>query len=68
MYVGIAWYRPEDYDRLMKMFTDRKKLPDTFEDWLKTVELVCDELTRQGHLITKAYIDPEAFPQWCRAK
>lgn len=65
--VGVAWYRREDYDRLKAMFSDGIKLADTFDEWLATAQSLCDKLISEGHVVEKAYIDPEAFPQWCRA-
>ncbi len=65
---GIAWYRKEDYDRLMAMFTDREKLPATYEDWLAQAQTVMVTLTGRGLLLEKSYIDPETFPQWCAEK
>jgi hypothetical protein len=68
MQTGIAWYRAEDYDRLKSMFPDGWKLPDTFESWLHTAQIVYDKLTAGGFVVVKAYIDPDAFPEWCRAR
>ncbi len=38
--VGICWYRPENYARLLAMFTDRERLPDAYEEWLKEAKKV----------------------------
>ena len=67
MPVGIIWYHPQDYDRLMTMFPDRRRLPDTYQDWLKKAGEVADSLTKDGFAVVKAYIDPDTFPEWCRA-
>jgi hypothetical protein len=64
--VGICWYRPEDYARLMAMFTDRQRLADTYEEWLKEAKKVSGTLTLEGFNIVKVYIDPETFPAWCK--
>ncbi len=64
---GIAWYRPEDYTRLRAMFTDGDKLPETYDKWLTAAQGLCDRLTGEGHVIEKAIIDPDTFPDWCRA-
>ena len=64
--VGLAWYRKEDYERLMAMFKDREKLPDTYEDWLAKAQNVILTLSASGLLrVEKSYIDPETFPPWC---
>src|SRR5450759_3735807 len=66
--IGIAWYRAEDFERLKAMFTDGWKLPDTFDSWLEHAQQLCDKLTREGQIVEKAYVDPTAFPEWCRAQ
>jgi hypothetical protein len=65
--IGIAWYRREDYDRLMSMFPDREKLAGTFDDWLHNAERTYNRLLLEGFVIEKALLDPETFPNWCRA-
>ena len=64
---GIAWYRREDYDRIKAMFQDGGNLPDTFDGWLSSAQGLYDKLTREGHVVEKALIDPDTFPDWCRA-
>jgi hypothetical protein len=65
---GIGWYRREDYDRLKAMFKDGSKLPDTFDSWLQSAQNLYDKLTGQGHVVVKADIDPDTFPEWCRTR
>ncbi len=66
---GIFWYRSrEDYDRLKAMSKDGWKLPDTFDDWLQSAQNVLEELTSEGLVVEKAYVDPDTFPEWCRAR
>ena len=66
--VGIAWYRREDYDRLMSMFSDAGDLPATFDKWRAKADKAHRVLTRQGLIVAKALVDPETFPDWCRAR
>ncbi len=66
--IGLAWYRKEDYERLMAMFTDRDELPDTYEDWLAKAQKIVVTMSMDGFLMEKSYIDPETFPQWCAKK
>jgi hypothetical protein len=65
---GIAWYRREDYERLKEMFPDGDTLAYTYDDWLKTAQDLYDRLTKAGDIPVKAEIDPETFPEWCRAR
>jgi hypothetical protein len=67
MAVGVTWYRREDYARLKAMFKDGEKIPDTYDEWLKSAENVFGTLTLEGLTVVKAYLDPESFPEWCKA-
>jgi hypothetical protein len=66
--VGIAWYKREDYDTLLDIFTDSKKLASTYDEWLKDAERLADHLRRNGLAFQKVYIDPKTFPAWCAGK
>lgn len=63
--VGIAWYRQEDYAKIRKVMIDRRKLPDTYKQWLKKANQAFKILTTEDNLVEKIYIDPESFPDWC---
>lgn len=65
---GIAWFRQEDYHRCRKLFIDGRKLPQTYEKWHQAAQRLFDQLVGSGHLVEKAYIDPETFPAWCAAR
>jgi hypothetical protein len=66
--IGISWYKPEDYDRMKRMFKDGWKLPDTYEEWLAEAEKAAAQLTAQGFVVVRSPLDPKAFPEWCRAR
>jgi hypothetical protein len=63
---GMAWYRREDYPRILKIMAD--KLPATYDEWLRGAERGERELKSKGHIIVRAMIDPETFPFWCHTR
>lgn len=65
---GIAWYQREHYSAIRRIMTDRHKLPRTFDEWRKKAERTEQDLTRDGHIVVRAHIDPETFPDWCRSR
>ena len=65
---GMVWYRAEDYDAILRIMTDRNKLPDSFHIWRMNAETGEKKLRREGHTIVRAFIDPETFPEWCRSR
>lgn len=64
-YIGMAWYRPEDYEAILRIMEDRNRLFDTYEEWLRSAEKGEQSMRLQGCVIVRAYIDPVTFPQWC---
>ena len=65
--LGFAWYKEADYQRLKAMFIDGHKLPATFLQWQDQAEQGFKRYLRQGYICVKAHIDPDTFPDWCRA-
>ncbi len=65
---GLAWYRREDYPKLLAIFDDADSLPETYEEWLEKAMEIERELIIQGHRVVRATIDPAIFPSWCAAK
>lgn len=66
--VGIAWYRREDYARARKLFKDGDQMFARFDDWLKAAENAKQVEEANGHVVFKAYIDPDTFPAWCKTR
>ncbi|MDR1661233.1 MAG: hypothetical protein LBR95_02225 [Azoarcus sp.] len=66
--IGMVWYERQDYDAILRIMTDRDKLPATFHEWRMSAESGEKQLRRSGHTVVRARIDPETFPDWCRAR
>lgn len=65
---GISWYRREDYARALAIMDDAHVLPRTYDEWSQKAERQEGEWKAQGIHIVRAIIDPETFPEWCRAR
>jgi hypothetical protein len=65
---SVLWYREQDYQRLIEIFTDRCRFSKTFADWQAEAETMSDLLREQGMTPVKVYIDPDHFPRWCEAR
>ncbi len=65
---AMVWYKKEDWDTLMTIFTDTHLIPPSYEAWLKLAEQHLISLQNQGVKVVKVYIDPETFPAWCKEK
>jgi len=66
--LGMVWYRAEDYSAILRIMSDRNKLPAQYAIWRMQAESLEKKLRREGHIIFRAYIDPETFPEWCRSR
>jgi hypothetical protein len=65
---GIAWYRKEDYQRLLELFEDGQKLPATYEQWLQAANGLFERLKSQGVSVQRVYLYPNDFAAWCRSR
>lgn len=68
MIQAMVWYRPEDWDALMKIFTDTHLIPPTYEEWEKRAEQNRQAVKADGDVVMKVYVDPVTFPAWCEKK
>lgn len=66
--VGMAWYKRENFARLMAVFEDRHKLHRTFDEWLRDAEIGRKAQEAKGVRVVCVDIDPDHFPRWCAAK
>ena len=62
--LGIAWYTREQYERLLKLASDRDNLEDTYEEWQATAEKMMVELSKPGVLPRKVHIDVDELASW----
>ncbi|HCE68357.1 MAG TPA: hypothetical protein DER40_12850 [Geobacter sp.] len=63
--LGIAWYRREQWNRLLEVSADRDELEDNYDDWLRTAEGTLEKLKRNGAGIVKVDIDVNKLVAWC---
>lgn len=66
--VGMVWYKPEDYDTCRRIMRDGDKFPASYHLWRMNAETGEKRLRRAGKTVVRAFIDPETFPDWCRAR
>tara|TARA_R110001606_G_scaffold399306_1_gene584294 strand:- start:23790 stop:24272 length:483 start_codon:yes stop_codon:yes gene_type:complete len=62
---GMAWFKRENYLRLLEIFEDSENLHDTYDEWLESAEQVRRTLKGKGVRVTCVDIDPDEFPKWC---
>ena len=66
--VGMAWYRPDDYDRLREILVDGAKLPASYDMWRISAEQVATTVSQSGVDVVRVTLEPDVFAAWCGAR
>ena len=66
--LGIAWFRPEQWDLLRSVSADPDVLEATYGEWEKLARRSIQDLARQGILARKVDVDVERLQAWCKAQ
>lgn len=66
--VGIAWFEPESYARLLDVMPKPHGMPGNYERWREITENSERYSKRGGHLVVRVVIDPDKFIAWCAAR
>ncbi len=67
MKTGVAWYRREQWDRLLEISTDSHELESTFFEWVKQANEGLKDLERAGLSVEKVDVDVEELLKWCHS-
>jgi len=65
---GVAWYKPDQWHKLLAVSVDKDKLEETYDEWKQGAERVVKELRRHGLYIVKVDVDVEELVAWCQKK
>jgi|SRR5580704_4484660 hypothetical protein len=65
--IGIAWYKKEDYKRIVSISKDGNIFSPSYEVWLAAAEKHVRALESKGFTVIKTEINPDTFPAWCAA-
>ena len=63
--LGIGWYRPEDWERLLQVISDRFNMQDSYAEWLADAKRVERQLTAQGTQVRRVFVEPDELAGWC---
>ena len=63
--LGIAWFRPEQWEHLREVAVDPDILERTHGEWEKLARQMIKDLARQGILARKVDVDVERLQAWC---
>lgn len=66
--VGIAWYRKDQWDELLRVSEDRSKLEASYGEWLFEAQTVSRRLRDRGLEVRRVDVDVEDLVRWCRER
>jgi hypothetical protein len=66
--VGIPWYLPQTYGRIVEIMADGSSFPKTHGSWRQKAMRMEREIKRQGTKPVRVVVDPEGFLRWCTAR
>ena len=66
--LGIAWFRPDQWDLLRSVSADPEVLEPTYDEWEKLARRTIHDLAREGILARKVDVDVERLQDWCKAQ
>src|SRR5258706_15366267 len=62
---GVAWYRPDQWERLREVSEDVDNLEETYDAWLKTAEQLIRNGVPADVRVEKIDVDVEEVLAWC---
>ncbi|GAB4187681.1 MAG: hypothetical protein Tsb002_13170 [Wenzhouxiangellaceae bacterium] len=65
MIIGISWFQPAQWERLLEISEDREELDDSYEDWRKNASRTIEQMALQGQKVIKVQIDLDDLEFWC---
>ena len=65
---AIAWYKPNQWQRLREIAEDRDELEATHEEWEILAEKALKDFAAKGLPVTKITVDTEELLPWCNER
>ena len=65
---AIAWYRAEQWPRLLEVATDRAQLERTYDEWQAVAQRALTDFARAGVWVRKVDVDLNELVAWCHSQ
>ncbi len=66
--IGIAYYSPEEYAKLLLTADDASELEDTWEEWYQNMQNTRNNLAALGIVCCEVPIQIEALQKYCQER
>ena len=64
--VGVAWFRREEWPRLLEVSADRDQFEEIYDEWLQSARDMLLRLGAEGQRVEKVDVGVEELLKWCR--
>ncbi|MEW6350614.1 MAG: hypothetical protein AB1646_16250 [Thermodesulfobacteriota bacterium] len=65
---AVAWYRPEQWHRLLEVSADRHELEDTWAEWYANATKFVLRMRSLGVKLLPFHVDVEELVRWCKER
>jgi hypothetical protein len=63
--VGVAWYRRQDWQRLLEVSVDREELEESYDEWATAMPARMAEIEQAGFTPHKIDVAVDELISWC---
>ncbi len=63
--IAVAWYRENQWDKLLEFAIDSGKLEKTYEEWVSQAKQHIEELKNKGFNPARIDVEVNALKSWC---
>ncbi len=63
--IAVAWYSPEDWDRLREVAADSEELEFSYEEWVATAKSSLREIRTAGLSAEEVQLNIDELISWC---
>ncbi|RZD15564.1 MAG: hypothetical protein EVJ48_01550 [Candidatus Acidulodesulfobacterium acidiphilum] len=63
--IVIAWYKKDEYDKLLRVIDDKDSMPSVYEVWLEIATATMQNLRKEGYNVKKVIVNIDELVDWC---
>jgi hypothetical protein len=65
MFIGIAWYKQEEWNRLKEEFDDSEKMHKTWNEWRQATESGIEYMARRNKIMYPVLLEADYLKDYC---
>ena len=66
--INLAYYRKEDWDKLLELIDDKASMHDTWNEWSMDFAKTKNKLQLEGFIVKEVVVDLEELHDYCLSK